>query len=112
MRSPGLWSFDTPPARLRACAALEGLSYLLLLGVAMPLKYFADLPIAVRVMGSLHGALFVTLAVLTWRAMQLRGKPLRWGVRLGLASVIPFGTFFLDRELAADDLAWRARAPG
>src|SRR5262245_4567541 len=95
--------FDTPTARLRAVAFLEGVSYLLLLFVAMPLKYFADQPVAVRIAGSLHGALFLTLAALTLRAMTKRGKTLGWGARIGVASVVPFGTFALDRRLRDED---------
>jgi integral membrane protein len=102
--------FDTPTARLRAVAFLEGVSYLVLLFVAMPLKYLADQPMAVRVVGSLHGALFIALAYTTWRAISTRGKTYGWGFRIGIASVIPFGTFALDRGLAGDDDAYRASA--
>lgn len=48
----------TPISCLRVVAFAEGCSYLLLLRVAMPLKYFAGLPLAVKIVGSLHGALF------------------------------------------------------
>lgn len=51
--------------RLRIIAFLEGLSFLVLLFIAMPLKYLADMPLAVRIAGSVHGGLFlVFLAVL------------------------------------------------
>lgn len=105
----GVLRIDTPPARLRAIAFVEGISYLVLLFVAMPLKYFAGMPLAVRVVGSLHGALFVLLALLTLQAMRTRGKTFGWGLRIGVASLIPFGTFFLDKELRADDDEYRAR---
>ena len=101
--------FDTPPARLRATTFLEGCSFLLLLGVAMPLKYMADMPLAVRVVGAVHGVLFVAFTLLTLRAMRERGKPFAWGARLAVASLIPFATFALDRELREDDDAWRQR---
>ena len=103
-------SFDTPTAKLRTMAYIEGVSYLLLLGIAMPLKYVWDLPIAVRILGSVHGLLFVWLAWLTWVAIQTRGKSYAWGARLGIASLIPFGTFFFDGELRRDDEEYRARA--
>lgn len=98
---------DTPPARLRATAFLEGCSYLLLLGVAMPLKYFGGMPLAVTVVGAAHGVLFLSLAALTLQAMSARGKSFAWGVRIGVASLIPFATFALDRELREDDEEWR-----
>ena len=107
MLPSGVLRLDTPPARLRAVAFLEGLSYLLLLGVAMPLKYLAGEPMAVRVVGSLHGLLFVLLVAATLAAMR-RGKPFAFGVRVALASLVPFGTFFLEAELRADDERWRA----
>lgn len=106
----GVLRLDTPPARLRATAFVEGISYLVLLSIAMPLKYFADMPLAVRVVGSLHGALFVLLALLTLQAMRARGKSFGFGVRIGIASLVPFGTFFLDKDLRADDDAYRVRS--
>lgn len=108
MLPPGLLRFDTSPARLRLVAFVEGLSYLVLLGVAMPLKYWAGMPLAVRIVGSLHGFLFVALMLLVLEGWRGRGKPFAWAVRIGIASVVPLGTFFLDRELAADDDAHRA----
>jgi integral membrane protein len=99
--------FDTPTARLRAIAFIEGLSYLALLGIAMPLKYLADQPLAVRITGSVHGFLFVWLGLLALQGMTSRGKPLAWAARIGIASLLPFGTFFLDRQLAEDDAASR-----
>ncbi|MFT7485939.1 MAG: integral membrane protein [Candidatus Paceibacteria bacterium] len=99
--------FDTPTARLRAVAFLEGLSYLALLLIAMPMKYLADLPLAVRITGSVHGVLFVALGLLVLQGVFARGKGFLWAVRVGIASLIPFGTFFLDRGLAADDADFR-----
>ena len=100
--------FDTPTARLRAVACLEGLSYVVLLFVAMPLKYFADQPLAVRIVGSLHGFLFVWLALLTLSGLRVRGRSFDWGLRIGVASIVPFGTFFLDRRLQEEDEEFRS----
>lgn len=99
--------FDTPTARLRAVAAIEGVSYLVLLFVAMPLKYMADMPLAVRVTGSLHGALFLWGGLLAFEGIRHRGKPWSWGWTIFGAALVPFGTFFLDPGLRADDEAWR-----
>jgi integral membrane protein len=104
----GLLRFDTLTARLRAISFFEGLSYVVLLFLAMPLKYFAGLPLAVRIAGSIHGALFVWLAWLAWRTMRARREPLSWGARIAVAALVPFGTLFLDRRLHAEDEAWRA----
>lgn len=89
-------------ARFRTVAFVEGLSYLALLFIAMPLKYFADLPIAVRVAGMAHGLLFVAYCVLV-ALLFARGTfsflRAAWAM---LMSVVPFGTFVLDRQLARD----------
>ncbi len=88
--------------RLRLVAGLEGVSYLLLLGVAMPLKYVANRPEAVQIVGSLHGGLFILfLAVVAdvWR--RARWAPGRV-VGAVAAALIPFGTFVLDARLRRD----------
>jgi len=87
-------------SRFRTVALLEGISYLVLLFIAMPLKYLADAPLAVRVVGMAHGVLFVAYAVLV--ALLLARKTFSfasasWAM---VWSVIPFGTFILDRQLA------------
>ena len=91
--------FDSPAAHLRSVAFLEGLSYVLLLFLAMPLKYLAEMPMAVRVVGSLHGALFVWLAILVLRGMLRRRRSLAWGTKIMIASLLPFGTFAIDGQL-------------
>lgn len=99
--------FDTPTARLRAIAFTEGVSYLVLLFVAMPLKYLAGEPLVVRITGSVHGFLFVWLMLAILTGILQRGRTLGWGVRLGVLSLIPFGTFFADGDLRREDEAWR-----
>ena len=85
--------------QFRWVAFLEGLSFVLLLFVAMPLKYWAGLPIAVRIVGSVHGLLFVVFVGALFRAALERSwPPRRWGVAL-FSSVVPFGTFVFDRSL-------------
>lgn len=80
----------------RLTALLEGLSFVLLTGVAMPLKYFYDQPEYVRVIGMAHGLLFVLyVAMLAWIRYR-HGWP--W-VRLlvaFVASLLPFGPFVAD----------------
>lgn len=85
--------------RFRWIAWLEGVSFLILLGIAMPLKYLADLPLAVRVVGMAHGVLFVAYAVLVLLLLVRRHWSLgRAAEAMGL-SLVPFGTFMLDRSL-------------
>ena len=85
--------------QLRLVALLEGTSFLVLLFVAMPLKYLAGLPLAVRIVGSVHGLLFLMFLAALYRAGSQRGWPLsRWLVAF-VASVVPFGTFVFDSSL-------------
>lgn len=88
------------PLRLfRLVALLEGSSFLMLLGIAMPLKYWAGMPAAVRVLGGLHGALFVAYALLAG-VLLARGQWTfkRTAIAMG-ASLLPFGTFIFDRSV-------------
>jgi integral membrane protein len=83
----------------RMIALTEGISFLTLLFIAMPMKYFMGMPEVVRVVGTIHGVLFLLyvglLATLHFRQ--------RWSVIFSLyaflASIIPFGTFVLDKQL-------------
>jgi integral membrane protein len=84
---------------LRSVALVEAVSFLLLLGIAMPLKYLAGLPMAVKIVGWAHGLLFVWLLI----ALAIVKLRARWtwreaGVVL-LAALLPFGPFVIDRRL-------------
>ena len=83
----------------RWVAFAEGLSFVLLLFVAMPLKYWAGLPLAVRVVGSLHGLLFVAFLWALFRVTLEREWPLKRWLSALVSSVVPFGTFVFDRSL-------------
>jgi integral membrane protein len=93
----------TPIGRLRAVGLSEGVSFLLLLGVAMPLKYIAGLPIFVKVVGWVHGGLFVLFCIALVHAATKHRWPLLRTGQLLLASLIPFGTFLVDGSLARED---------
>lgn len=85
--------------RLRHLSFCEGISTLVLFGIAMPLKYLASMPMAVRIVGSLHGFLFVCLAVMFLLVIQK--VPLSRGLAFAgiVAAVFPFGPFIFDRRL-------------
>lgn len=82
----------------RKVAFLEGLSFLLLLFIAMPLKYLANLPMAVTIVGSIHGVLFIAFLYLAWEVRSAHKKDLLWLVKAFLASILPFGTFIMDKQ--------------
>ena len=99
MKSPTLFSW------FRKIALLEGLSFILLLGIAMPLKYMADMPLAVRIIGSIHGALFVAYMILAWEVNSSHRMKSPWMIKAIFASILPFGTFILDREWKKEEAA-------
>lgn len=82
----------------RIIAFLEGISYILLLGIAVPIKYVYKDPTYVKVLGMPHGLLFIAYIIL---AIMLSSK-LKWNNKtlliVLLASIIPFGTFFMDKK--------------
>lgn len=85
--------------QLRVVALLEGISFLLLLFVAMPLKHLAGLAVAVRVAGSVHGLLFLLFLSALFRVATERDWPARRSLQGFGASLVPGGTFVLDRML-------------
>jgi integral membrane protein len=94
-----MFKFDTALSRLRSVGIFEAISFLLLLGVAMPLKYAFGQPEMVRIVGMAHGVLwmlYVGLAALG----QLDYKwPLKTTALLLIASVLPFGPILADVKL-------------
>ena len=93
---------EDPVARLRLVGKIEAVSYLLLLGVAMPLKYLAGQPLAVRIVGLIHGVLFILLGIVTLRMMTEHDWPLKKAAMVMVASLLPFGPFVIDRRLAEE----------
>lgn len=92
---------SNPPASpipwLRYTAMAEGVSYLLLLGMAMPLKYLADMPMAVKVVGWVHGLLFILLMLML--VVCFSRLKLKWTAITFIASLLPFGPFVIDPKL-------------
>lgn len=88
-----------PLGRLRAVGLVEGVSFLLLLGVAMPLKYWAGYPMAVRVVGWIHGLLFMGYCYLLFEAATDRSWSWTKSAKFFVAALLPFGPFVTDRLL-------------
>jgi|LakMenEpi03Aug12_release.lakeMendotaPanAssembly.Ray.scaffolds.fasta_scaffold629893_2 integral membrane protein len=76
---------------------LEGYSYLILLFIAMPLKYFFDIPEAVRITGMLHGVLFVGFIFTIVVLFSNKIFNIKQGFLAFVLSLIPFGTLYLKR---------------
>ena len=90
---------SSPVTFLRRVSLCEGVSFLLLLGVAMPLKRYAGMPMAVTVVGWAHGVLFILLGIALVRTWLARSWPLGRLALVFVASLIPFAPFFLDRRM-------------
>jgi len=84
--------------RFRIIAFLEGVSYLVLLGIAMPLKYLAGIPQAVRVVGMAHGVLFVLFVILLVQVAAQKSWSFKKSFLSFFSSLIPFGTFYADAK--------------
>ncbi|GAA4833925.1 DUF3817 domain-containing protein [Algivirga pacifica] len=93
-----LQSIATPLGRFRLLTFAEGVSFLVILFITMPLKYWFDYPEANKVVGMIHGVLFILYVIMvlqrTWVDKWSMGQTL-WGLA---ASVIPFGTFWFDHK--------------
>ena len=85
--------------RLRLTGIIEGVSFIVLLAIAMPLKYLAGQPEMVSIVGMAHGVLFVLYIFFTLMAKYQ--YPWTWKkiLLLWIASVVPFGTFYADYKI-------------
>ncbi|MDG1993870.1 MAG: DUF3817 domain-containing protein [Polaribacter sp.] len=82
----------------RIVSFLEGVSYLLLLFIATPIKYLSDDPSYVKILGMPHGILFMVYIILAFmikKEMNWNNKD--FGIVL-LCSILPFGTFYMDKK--------------
>lgn len=82
----------------RITAILEGISYLALFGITMPLKYWAEIPGPNKVVGYAHGVLFIAFIVLALIVCFNK----KWGIKrfiiFGIASLLPFATFYVEQK--------------
>lgn len=78
---------------------LDGVSLITLVFIAMPFKYFLDMPIVVTINGAIHGVIF-PLYVLTILVVQIRIRwNFGWSIVAFIAALIPFGNFIFDVKL-------------
>ena len=89
--------------RFRIIGIAEGISFLVLLLIAMPLKYLFNFPEAVKVLGWAHGALFVAFIYFAFEVMGSLKKNLFWFLKAFAAAFIPLGTFIFDSELKKEE---------
>lgn len=90
----------TNVGRLRIIAALEGVSLITLVFITLPMKYLMNNPAGTKLIGPIHGALFLLFVFNTLSVgveQQWKFKETTWKVLL--ACIVPFGTFYIDRKV-------------
>jgi len=87
----------------RKVAVAEGISYVLLIFIAMPLKYWAEMPLAVKYTGWAHGLLFMLYLVFLIMAWVEYKWSFKKSAMIGVASLLPFAPFWVDKRLKEDN---------
>lgn len=91
--------FSSALGRFRIISAIEGLSYLLLVFIAMPIKYIGENPYPVKILGMIHGVLFIIFMISLFEA-KIKEK---WNTglmfQLFVLSLIPFGALLIERKI-------------
>lgn len=103
-------SVKNPVASLRMIGLSEAVSFLVLVGIAMPLKYVADRPGAVKVFGWVHGVLFMVFCIALLRTMIVARWPMGRAGLLLIAALLPFGPFLVDGRMKRYAAEFDARA--
>jgi len=101
-------SFSAPKKllqRFRIIGIAEGISFLILLLIAMPMKYFLKIPEAVKVVGWMHGALFIAYIYFGIEVTLAFKKNFVWCFKALAAAFIPLGTFITDKQLKKEEMA-------
>jgi integral membrane protein len=91
--------------RFRIIGIAEGISFLVLLLIAMPMKYFLKIPEAVKVVGWMHGVLFIGYIYFGLEVAFAFKKSFGWCVKALAAAFIPLGTFVTDKQLKKEEMA-------
>lgn len=94
--------------RFRIIGQMEGASFLILLGIAMPMKYLLDIPEPVKMIGWAHGLLFILYLIGVAQAKFTLNWSLKQVFFALIASVVPFGPFIIDRQYLKDAEAGKA----
>ncbi len=95
-------SFSTALGRVRLLGLIEGWSFVVLLFIAMPLKYLAGQPLAVKIVGMAHGVLFLALCAAALQAQLEEDRwPLKRTATIILGALLPFGPFVVEKRVLA-----------
>jgi integral membrane protein len=90
---------ETNLKKFKLIALIEGISFITLLFIAMPIKYMLGYPVVVKIVGMAHGGLFILYIYFLYEA----AKEYKWSIKFiifsFILSLIPFGTFYLEKKL-------------
>ena len=89
--------------RFRIIGIAEGISFLVLLLIAMPIKYYFNIPEVAKIVGWLHGVLFISYMYLLIEVAVTFKKSIGWCFKSFIAAFIPLGTFITDRQLKKEE---------
>ena len=84
-------------SRFRLISLIEGISFLILLFIAMPLKYLAGIPLAVKIVGMTHGILFILFVVALYKSVKKYNWENKMTIKLFIYSLIPFGFIPIEK---------------
>ena len=88
----------------RIIALLEGVSFLALILIAVPLKYFYQMPMPNKIIGMAHGVLFIAYVLYLMMVRSEYNWPFRKVFIAFAASLLPFGTFVLDAKVLRKEI--------
>lgn len=95
---------NTTFSRFRLISFIEGISFLILVFIAMPLKYIAGIALAVKIVGMTHGVLFILFVL----ALLMALKKYKWNsflnFKLFVYSLIPFGFILIEKAIMKDSV--------
>lgn len=89
----------TALGRFRVISAIEGLSYLLLVFIAMPIKYLGDNPLYVKIFGMAHGVLFIIFMISLFEVKTRDKWDTGFMFQIFVLSLIPFGAFIIENRV-------------
>ncbi len=95
--------FSSALKRFRLISAIEGLSYLILVFIAMPIKYMGDNPYYVKIFGMAHGVLFILFMISLFEVKKREKWDTGFMFQLFVLSLIPFGAFVIESKVKVLD---------
>lgn len=89
--------------RFRVISAIEGISYLILVFIAMPIKYLGDNPIYVKIFGMAHGVLFIIFLISLFEVKSRDKWENGFSLQILILSLIPFGAIVIENRVKPEE---------